>query len=336
MNPQMKLQKKIILSLVSAVMVGLGAAIDLVASSAQAAEGDVLITVDDAQKLLANKNVRFVFADGEKDYKNGHIPGSVNAFAHDLQFLDDVRKCKGLPMCEASAAAYIGKELGIDADTEVVVYDNGMGVNASGTWFFLTLFGQKKARIMDGGLPTWVAKGFPVDKETPKVAAKTFKVAVQWDMIANRQEVEKATKDSSKFLIVDARHTLEEYTGKTQQSGMASHGKEITVARGGFIPTAVFSPWTKYAGNKSGEANKSIFKDEADLAKQVDKLKKNGYDPAKEVISYCHVGLGRGSFQYLALKRAGHKNVKVYVGSWSEWGNTPELPLGKSDASQAE
>ncbi len=301
-----------------------------------AAEGDVIVSVEEAHKLLANKNVRFLFADSEKDYANGHIPGSLNAFAHDLQFLEDVRKCKGLPMCEPTAFNFIGKELGIDSSTDVVVYDNGMGVNASGVWFFLTLYGLKNVRIMDGGLPTWVAKGFPVDKDEVKVAGKTFKGSVQWDMIANRQDVEKATKDSSKYLIVDARHTLEEYTGKTLQSGLLAHGKEVAVARGGFIPTAVFSPWTKYASNKSGDANKPIFKEQAELAKQLEKLKKNGYDSSKQVISYCHVGLGRGSFQYLALKRAGHQNVKVYVGSWSEWGNTPELPLGKSDASQSQ
>ena len=97
--------------------------------------------------------------------------------------------------------------------------------------------------------------------------------------------------------------------------------------RGGAIPGAVFSPWSKYAGNKDGQADKPTLKDQADLAKQLEKLKKNGYDPAKTVISYCHVGLGRGSFQYLALQKAGHENVKVYVGSWDEWGNDPSLPL---------
>ena len=68
-------------------------------------------------------------------------------------------------------------------------------------------------------------------------------------------------------------------------------------------------------------------KDDADLKKQLQKLEKNGYAPGKTVISYCHVGLGRGSFQYLALRRAGHQNVKVYVGSWDEWGNDASLPL---------
>lgn len=302
-----------------------------VAGSAFASD-DTFISVDEALKLAGKDTVRFVFADGEKDFEKSHIPGSVVAYAHDLNYLDDVRNCKGLPMCEPTANAFIGKDLGIDAATQVVVYDSGIGVNASGAWFFLSLYGHKNVKILDGGLATWQAKGGKVESgHGAKPAAKTFASKIQWDMIANQAEVEKATKDSAKYLLVDARHTLEEYTGKNLLSGLTAPGKEITVARGGFIPTAVFSPWTKYAGNKSGEANKSTLKDKDDLAKQLDKLKKNGYDPKKTVISYCHVGLGRGSFQYLALKKAGHKNTKVYMGSWNEWGNTPSLPVGKSE-----
>ena len=146
-------------------------------------------------------------------------------------------------------------------------------------------------------------------------------------MIATRADVEALSKDPSKGLLPDSRHKLEEYTGKELLTGLVSEGKETTVARGGFIPSAVFSPWTKYAGNKDGEAGKPTLKDTKELQKQLEKLKKNGYDPSKTVISYCQVGLGRGSFQYLALKQAGHEKVKVYVGSWSEWGNDESLPL---------
>ena len=302
-------------------------------SGVQAFAADsVFISVDEAQKLHNNPNVRFVFADSEKDFEKEHITGSVDAYAHDMNYLNDVRKCKGLPMCEATAFSFIGKEMGVDANTEVVAYDGGMGVNASGVWFFLTLYGHSKVRILDGGLATWKAKGFPVESgKGSKVAAKSYSGKVRWDMIANREEVEKATKDSSKYLIVDARHTIEEYSGKSLLAGLESPGKEVTVSRGGFIPSAVFSPWTKYAGNKGGEAGKPTLKDQDELTKQLERLKKNGYEPSKTVISYCHVGLGRGSFQYLAMQQAGHKNTKVYMGSWNEWGNTPSLPVGKSE-----
>lgn len=300
----------------------------LIATALPALAQDAFISVDDALKLVGKDNVRFIGADSEKEFEKGHITGAVSAFAHDLQYLDDVRKCKGLPMCEQTAFDFIGKELGVDASTQVVVYDSGMGVNASGDWFFLALYGHKNVKILDGGLASWKAKGGAVEEgKAKKPAAKAFKGEVQWSMIATRADVEAASKDPSKALILDSRHKLEEYTGKELLGGLSAPGKEITVARGGAIPNAVFSPWTKYAGNKDGEAGKPTLKDEKDIQKQLEKLKKNGYDAGKTVITYCHVGLGRGSFQYLALLKGGHKNAKLYVGGWNEWGNTPDLPL---------
>ncbi len=290
---------------------------------------DVFITAEAAKALVGNPNVRFVCSDADKDCAKGHLPGAVFAYSHDLQFLDEVRTCKGLPLCEANAAKLFG-EFGIDANTEVVAYDSGMGVNASGTWFLLKLYGHAKAKILDGGLASWKAAGGAVETgPAAKVAAKTFAPKVDWSMIANLEEVKKATADPGHYLILDARHNLDEYTGKTLQASMKKAGVEFTVPRGGAIPTAVFSPWTKYAGNKGGEANKPTLKDAGELKKQLEKLSKNGYAPDKTVISYCHVGLGRGSFQYLALRVAGHQNVKVYVGSFAEWASTESLPLAQ-------
>ena len=298
------------------------------AAALPAAAAGEFVTADEAKALVGKPDVRFVYADSEKEFEKGHIPGSVVAYAHDLQYLDDVKACKGLPMCEPAAAKLIGATLGIDAGTAVVVYDAGAGANASGTWFFLKLYGVPNVRILDGGLATWKARGGAVEPGGPaKVAAKAFAPSVQWGMIATVDEVKKATADAAHYLVLDARHNLDEYTGKTLSPALAAPGKEITVKRGGAIPTAVFSPWSKYAGNKDGQPDKPTLKDAADLQKQLEKLKKNGYDPSKTVISYCMVGLGRGSFQYLALKAAGHDKVKVYVGSWNEWGNDPSLPL---------
>jgi thiosulfate/3-mercaptopyruvate sulfurtransferase len=297
-------------------------------ASSFARAADDFVSVDEAKSLTGKPNVRFVFSDAEKEFEKGHIPGSVAAYSHDLHLLDDVRACNGLPMCEARAAKLIGETLGIDASTEVVVYDSGIGVNASGNWFFLKLYGVKNVRILEGGLATWKARALQVETGAPaKVAARPFRPEVQRDMIATLDEVKRATADPAHYVLLDSRHTLDEYAGKQLLPAMASPGREETVKRGGAIPTAVFSPWSKYAGNKDGQPGQPTLKDPAELGKQLEKLKKNGYDPSKTVISYCHVGLGRGSFQYLALKKAGHEKVKVYVGSWDEWGNDASLPL---------
>lgn len=306
--------------------IALGAA--LFTQTAAFAGDDIFISADEAKTLLAKGDARLICSDAERDCAKAHIPGSVFAFSHDLQYLDEVKACKGLPMCEATAAKFLGG-LGIDAKTPVIAYDSGLGVNASGNWFLLRLFGHQDVKILEGGLAAWKAKGGAVESgPAAKPAVKTFSPHVQWEMIASLDEVKKATADPAHYLILDARHNLEEYTGKTLQASMKKPGEEFTVPRGGFIPSAVFSPWTKYAGNRSGEPDKPILKGTPELKKQLEKLQKNGYSPEKTVISYCHVGLGRGSFQYIALKKAGHSKVKVYMGSWSEWASDPSLPLG--------
>ena len=117
------------------------------------AADELMISAEDAKALQGKPDVVFVCSDAEKDCAKESIPGSVFAYSHDLQFLDDVKSCQGLPMCEAHAAKVFGA-LGIDAKTRVIAYDSGIGVNASGTWFLLQLYGHDAVHILDGGTAT--------------------------------------------------------------------------------------------------------------------------------------------------------------------------------------
>ena len=51
-------------------------------------------------------------------------------------------------------------------------------------------------------------------------------------------------------------------------------------------------------------------------------------DKDSPIVTYCQGGY-RAANSYLSLKKLGFKNVKVYLGSWGEWGNKMELPIEK-------
>jgi len=286
---------------------------------------DTFISAADAKGLLGTPNVVFVHAGSDTSFEAGHIPGSSHAFSHDMQYLDDVQNCGGMPMCEANAEAYIGA-LGIDNNTQVIAYEDGKGVNESGIWFFLNAYGHSNVKIMTGGTVDWAAAGFPLETGVASApAAKSFDAKPNPSMVATMADVKAATGGNG-AIILDARHDLKEYTGQSLKDGMKNAKEHVTVTRGGHIPGAIFSPWSKYAGNKSAVAGMPVFKSVESLKKSINRLAKRGYTPTSEVITYCHVGLGRGSFQYLGMKLAGHENVKLYVGSWSEYGSS-DLPV---------
>ena len=301
-------------------------ALALAAAAGPARGLDELITAGDARALAGDPGVRFVSADPEKAFAKEHLPGSVSAWPRNLHLLEDVRACRGLPMCEARAAAFIGGRLGIAEDTDVVVYDAGSGVNASGAWFFLRLYGVERVRILDGGLAAWKAHGGAVvagAAETP--APRTFVPRVHRELVASVDEVRRAATDAVRYVLLDAR-TLDEFNGKERYSALVSPGDERIVARGGAIPAAIHAPWPDFAGNREGLPGRPTFPGPDEVRGHLERLGKEGWAPSKTAIVYCHVGLGRASFVVLALRRAGHP-AKLYVGSWDEWGNDPALPL---------
>jgi thiosulfate/3-mercaptopyruvate sulfurtransferase len=79
-------------------------------ASLYASPNDILISAEEAKKLIGEKNVMFVTGDDEDIFKTGHIKGSVEMYAHHLHHSSITGKmeCAPLFMCKEEAEAYIG------------------------------------------------------------------------------------------------------------------------------------------------------------------------------------------------------------------------------------
>ena len=139
---------------------------------------------------------------------------------------------------------------------------------------------------------------------------------IRYDLIATKDEVYKAVKDrlkngdKSKYVIIDTRGMIE----------IIGERKMDNVARGGHIPTSKFIEWKNFTDFK----NKKSFRN---LKEMEEVFKKYGVTKDKTIYAYCHVGAGRSTEITTALKLLGYENVKVYTGSWDEWGNDMNLPI---------
>jgi len=282
---------------------------------------DITISAKEAKELVGKPGVVFVSGDNDDVFKLNHVEGSMNMDAHHLHHSDITgdMHCAPLYMCPEEAEKYIGKK-GIDNDTLVIAYDDFKGPNATGVWHFFKSFGHDKVKIVNGGIAQLKAEGVKIVKGAePQVAPKTFKIdpkKINHEIIASKQDVLKAVQDiekngdKSQYIIIDSRR-IEEIMGST---------KLDNVARGGHIPNAKFIEWVNFS-----DANKKMSYKSLEEMQAI--LDKNGVTKDKIIYTYCHVGAGRGSYVASVLEKLGYKNVKVYTGSWDEWGNDWNMPI---------
>jgi thiosulfate/3-mercaptopyruvate sulfurtransferase len=81
-------------------------------------------------------------------------------------------------------------------------------------------------------------------------------------------------------------------------------------------------PWSKTA-NEDG-----TFKSDDELRKIYADA---GLDDGKDTIAYCRIG-ERSSHSWFVLKEIlGHRNVKNYDGSWTEYGSLVGVPVAVGD-----
>ncbi|MEY4503724.1 MAG: hypothetical protein RL154_12 [Pseudomonadota bacterium] len=293
----------------------------LFAALSFAADTQMTISANEAKGLLGKPNVVFVMGDTMDVYVNGHPAGSVVMDAHHLHHSDITghMHCAPLYMCPDEAEKFIGPK-GIDNNTTIIAFDDYKGPNASGVWHYFQTYGHKNVYILDGGMQQLKAVGVPMVKgDEGNITAKKFVIKpsdIDTSMVVTKEEVLVASDDiakngnKSQYIIIDTRRMVE----------IIGTSKIDNVARGGHVPYSEFIEWTNF----SDKDKKMSYKSPEEMQKVLDKY---GVTKDKTIYTYCHVGVGRSSYVYSVLQKLGYKNIKVYSGSWDEWGNDFNMPI---------
>ena len=255
----------------------------------------MLISTNALHQIINDPNLVLIDARSFKEYSEAHIPGAVNLDLFAFHWFDTTKK--GIESFNAQT-----KELfsfvGVTNEKKVVFYDNVSGILAArGVWMLL-YFSHPQVFMLDGGINKWKNKNLPTETKSNAFKPVKFSGKVNSKIIVGFEYIK---ENLDQLTIVDAR-TKEEYDGTIVRSANAGH-----------IPGSINIDWNENI------ANDGTLKNEKELSELYQFSK---YD---EIVTYCH-GAYRAANTFLALKKIGFKNVRVYLGSWGEWGNKLDLP----------
>lgn len=215
-------------------------------------------------------------------------------------------------MCDQYQFQAHMRQLGVNQTDTIVVYDDKGLFSAARAWWMLKSMGFEQVFIMDGGLPEWVRCGYATQQaysKTNEIGDFIAQPDITRTYFIDKEKVLNSISDSDSLLL-DARSPLRFSGGEPEpRIGM----------RGGHIPN-------------SKNLHYSALLSESGLVRPLAELHIifNRLDCTDKSLQFsCGSGV-TACILALAADECGYRDLSVYDGSWSEWGNSAlsgELPI---------
>jgi thiosulfate/3-mercaptopyruvate sulfurtransferase len=243
-------------------------------------------------------------------YDTGHIPGALSFSTEQIERAPLWNRVSDAEL-EAILLTY-----GITYDTMVVLY--GRDTTAAARVASLLLYaGVIDVRVLDGGLTTWLAAGYPVEI-TPRypTPGQTFgrPIPGHAHYIIDTEEVH--------AMLADEKASLVSIRSWREQIG-ATSGYAYIQPRGRI-------PGTVWGGAGSTPQRMDHYRNLDNTMRSYPEIAANwhlqGMHADQRVAFYCGTGW-RASEAFFYAYLMGWRRVAVYDGSWLEWSYKPSYPI---------
>jgi len=197
------------------------------------------------------------------------------------------------------------QKLGLKSGQQVVVYDRAPFLSSARAWWMLRLFGHDKVALLDGGLAAWQAAGGTLETTplTPPASGDFIAAEPRADRQIDLAGLRHLLDTNQAEQIADAR-PAERFEGRATEPRPG--------VQPGHIPGSRNVPLIDLIGPdgrlKPTDELSAIFTS-------------NGIDITQPVITSCGSGVTAAGLT-LALLLLGQENVRLYDGSWTEYGGS--------------